>query len=161
MKMTIPYLRPFSNVGRGIQWAMIPPVVGILQSLLTQWTYAVAVGDLSFLQAWNSLVYVWFSDADKVNMLFWHGIVPYIPLATAMLFLASTSIPTRKLTCLLVGGLIGIFLIVFPMDRAVWLSYFNHHGLIKAMIWIALPFIGWGMSVLGFGSGWLVSRLIQ
>jgi hypothetical protein len=164
MRLTISNLSRFSDVGRGCIFAAIPPVLGILQTVLTHVSYAMIVGGLPFSQACNGLLRFWISREEGPRMFFWHAILPYLALATAMfVVLASRSFSRHRIWCVLAGGLIGILLVVFPFDHKVWMDYFGgrYHSTISAMIWIPMPLIAWGTSIVGVGFGWLVSYTLR
>jgi hypothetical protein len=141
----------------------MPTILGILQTVLTHVSYAMIAGQLSFSQACNVFIRVWFSREEGPLMFLWHGILPYVVLASAIFVLAVRSFPRGQILCVLASGLIGILLIVFPFDHTVWMNYFGdkHHGLISAIIWIPLPLIAWGASIVGFGVGWLVCYMLR
>jgi hypothetical protein len=153
----------FNNTRRGLSYATFSIVIGIPETLFAHFAYAMVVGRLSLGQTCTHFFDFWFADWNQAFLLIWHSVLPYFVLALAMYCVASTSLPQRQLLCLFSGGLIGALCAVLPFDHFVWYTHFNGDdpALVGPLIWLILPGVGIGGSVVGLCLGWVFSELVQ
>jgi hypothetical protein len=153
----------FNNVRRGLIYGSIPLVIGMSELAFAHFAYAIIVGGLNLGETCTHFADFWLVNANQAFLLIWHGILPYALLALVLFSFGAASYSRRRLICLLGGGVNGAICAVIPFDHFVWYTHFNGDdpALVGPLIWLILPGVGMGGSVVGLCVGWVVSKVVQ
>lgn len=100
-----------------------------------------------------------FSEGNNLFLLAAWGLIPFVAFSIAC-FLAAHRLSSPRFTCVAVGGLLGILLLMIPGHVAVWYPIYGpgHASSTAVIAFLFIPF--YCLVTLGVGLlvGWLVSR---
>ncbi len=138
---------------------LLPIVVALVTPSLVIFCLAVFVGGISPIAAIQDIARRQFASGHNLFFLAAFGSIPFAVLI-AILKVASTRLPPRRVSALLVGGLAGIIALMVTTHIMVWYPMYGpgHMSSTSAIAFLFIPFYCLPTMFVGLAIAWLVSR---
>ena len=143
-------------------WILTPLAVGLLVPSATILGLQVFVGGISPFTAIADVLKRQFAEGHNLFLLALFGLIPFAVLSVTC-FVASHRLSPARLSCLGVGGLLGILCLMVPAHVSVWYPLYGggHMSSTAVIAFVFIPFyclvpllvgliVGWGVSLLPF-----------
>jgi len=146
---------------RGWFWFLMPLAVGLLVPSLVLFYLEVFVGDIPPSEAVVDILGRQFGGGNNLFILALIGLIPFAALSVILRAMVSRQWSPARLSCLAVGGLVGILFFMVLGHYSVWYPYYgsgdpSSTGVIAFLFipFLCLPTLG-----IGLLAGWGVSLL--
>jgi len=138
---------------------LLPVVVALVTPALVIFGLEVFVGGISPVAAVKDISHRQFASGHNLFFLAAFGLIPFAVLI-AILRVASTRLPPRRVFALLVGGLVGILALMVSTHIMVWYPMYGpgHMSSTSAIAFLFIPFYCLPTMFAGIAIAWLVSR---
>jgi len=146
--------------GRAWRWALAAVAAGLVMPSLIILVVEIFAGNVGPVPAMADVLRRQFAPGHNLFLLAVLGLIPFAALAIVIFPLARRNTP-RQLSCLVLGGLGGIFALMIPGHVSIWYPLYGPgHASSTAVIgFVFIPFACLVSLAIGLAAGWLVSRL--
>ena len=119
------------------------------------------VGHISPLAAILDIGRRQFAEGHNLFLLALFGLIPFLLLSVASLFVCS-QLSASRLACIIIGGLVGILAFMIPSHVAVWYPLYGggHMSSTAVIAFIFIPFYCVVTLSIGVLIGWAISCLL-
>ena len=151
-----------TNAKYPLYWSIASFAIGLVTPSLVIFCLEVFVGRIHPFRSIADILDRQFSEGNNLFLLAIYGLIPFAAMSAAS-FLAALWLPPRRLSCVAVGGLLGILTVMVPGHVSVWYPLYGPgRGSSTAVLaFILIPFYGIATLCIGLFVGWLVSLLPQ
>ena len=141
-------------------WLVIPMATGLFVPSFVIFCLQVFVGQISPTVTVADIWARQFTEGDNLFHLAALGLIPFAALS-AICALAASRLTAPRLSCLGVGGLVGILALMVPSHFAVWYPLYGPGRMSSTAViaFIFIPFYCLATLAMGLLAGWLVSLL--
>jgi hypothetical protein len=147
---------------RGLPWAILvlPLAIGVfvpsgvifaLEAMLTEKTVGQVLSDIASRQ---------FAEGENLFLLAVFGLVPFVVLSVALLFVHRSRHGRPRLRWMAIGGLVGILALMIPMHVLVWLPLYTNAdmGSTAVLAFLFIPWLCCASLIIGLGTAELLFR---
>ena len=106
-------------------WFLMPLAVGLLVPSLVLFYLEVFVGDIPLLEAAANILGRQPGGGNNLFVFALIGLIPFVALSVILREMASRQWSPARLSCLAVGGLVGIFFVMVPGHYSMWYPYYG------------------------------------
>jgi hypothetical protein len=134
--------------------------VGLITPSVIIFCLEIFVGNVSPLAAIADILRRQFAKGhDLFSIALW-GLIPFVALSVAC-FIAARRLAPSRLTCVALGGLLGILAIMVPGHVSVWYPLYGpgHPSSTAVIAFFFIPFCSIVTLGVGLLVGWIVSLL--
>lgn len=138
---------------------LLPIVVALVTPSLVIFCLEVFVGGISPIAAIRDIAHRQFASGHNLFFLAALGSIPFVVLI-AILKVASTRLSPRRVSALLVGGLVGILALMVSTHIMVWYPMYGPGRMSSTSVlaFLFIPFYCIPTMFVGLATAWLVSR---
>ena len=141
-------------------WSLLPLIIGLLVPSVIILCLEVFVGHINLLTAITDILLRQFAKGHNLFLLALFGLIPFALLSVACR-IASRRLSPFRLSCLGVGGLLGILFHMVPAHISVWYPLYGggHMSSTAVIAFVFIPFECLVPLIIGLLAGWGVSLL--
>ena len=141
-------------------WVITPLTVGLLAPSIIIFCLEIFVGRINPFSSLADILRRQFAEGENLFLIALFGLIPFALLSVICLVAARYLSPAR-LTCVAVGGLLGILTLMVPGHIAVWYPLYGggHMSSTAVIAFLFIPFYCLVTLAIGLIVGWGISRL--
>jgi hypothetical protein len=149
-----------TSTKHALNWSLTFLAVGLITPSLIIFCLEIFVGHINPLTSIADILRRQFAEGDNLFLIAVFGLIPFAVLSMAC-FLAARRLESPRLTCVAIGGLIGILGLMIPGHVAVWYPLYGpgHMSSTAVIAFLFIPFYCIVTLCVGLLIGWLVSLL--
>jgi hypothetical protein len=143
-----------------LYWSLAALLIGLITPSVIILCLAVFVGGISPMTAISDIIDRQFSEGNNLYLIALFGLIPF-GIFSIMCFGSFNQFSPSRLTCVAIGGLIGILALMIPAHISVWYPLYSHrHASSTGVIaFFFIPFYCIVTLYIGIFVGWLISLL--
>jgi hypothetical protein len=141
-------------------WLIAPLVVGLLAPSIIIFCLEVFVGRINPFSSIADILRRQFAEGENLFLIALFGLIPFALLSVISVVAVRYLSPAR-LTCVALGGLLGILTLMVPGHIAVWYPLYGggHISSTAVVAFFFIPFYCLVTLAIGLIVGWGISRL--
>ena len=149
-----------TNTKQALNWSLVFFAIGLVTPSLIIFFLEVSVGHINPFVSVAHILRRQFAEGDNLFLLAVFGLIPFAVLSMAC-FVAARRLHSSRLTCVALGGLLGILGFMVPTHIAVWYPLYGrgHMSSTAVIAFLFIPFYCIGSLCVGLFVGCLVSLL--
>ena len=148
------------NTKRAVSWSLASLASGLVTPSLVIFCLQVFIGGISPFAAVSDILQRQFAEGHNLFLLAAFGLIPFVFFSVAC-FIAAGSLTPPRLTCVAIGGLVGILAVMVPAHASIWYPLYGPGRISSTAVigFIFIPFYCIGTLLVGMLLGWLFSLL--
>jgi hypothetical protein len=145
---------------QALQWSLASLAIGLLIPALIIFCLEIFVGRIAPLTSITDILRRQFAEGHNLFLLAIFGLIPFAALSVVC-FVAARWLSPPRLTCVALGGLLGILLLMIPAHVTVWYPLYGGgpKSSTAVIAFLFIPFYCLASLCIGLIVGWLISRL--
>jgi len=149
-----------TNTKQALYWSLVFLAVGLITPSFVIFCLEIFVGHINARTSIADILRRQFAEGHNLFLLAVFGLIPFAVLSIAC-FVAARRLTSSRLTCIALGGLLGILALMVPWHVAVWYPLYGpgHMSSTAVIAFLFIPFYCIATLCVGLFLGWLVSLL--